>query len=189
MGKDNRVTQSEKHLMKELFKQGKSVVQIAIQMDRNEITVRRHLQDEIKAALKDKHNAMVGQKFGKLTVIEFDHTENHRKYWKCKCDCGNIKIARQEHLKEGKVKSCGCIRRGRSQTIAKVKTTPVKVKKQDQTKGRGHFGLFCQDIVLKGDYTEEKRKLYGEVKEYKMSKEELAEYLSKMSTREVTRRK
>ena len=34
MGKDNRVTQSEKHLMKELFKQGKSVVQIAIQMDR-----------------------------------------------------------------------------------------------------------------------------------------------------------
>ena len=73
MGKDNRVTQSEKHLMRELFKQGKSVVQIAIQMDRNEITVRRHLQDEIKAALKDKHNAMVGQKFGKLTVIEFDH--------------------------------------------------------------------------------------------------------------------
>lgn len=189
MGKDNRVTQSEKHLMKELFKQGKSVVQIAIQMDRNEITVRRHLKDEITASLKEKHNAMIGQKFGKLTVIEFDHTENHRKYWKCKCDCGNIKIARQEHLKEGKVKSCGCIRRGRPQTIAKVKVAPVKAKKQDNPRGRGHFGLFTQDIVLKGDYTEEKNKLYGEVKEYKMSKEELAEYLSKMSTREVTRRK
>ena len=70
MGKDNRVTQSEKHLMKELFKQGKSVVQIAIQMDRNEITVRRHLKDEITASLKEKHNAMIGQKFGNRVICD-----------------------------------------------------------------------------------------------------------------------
>ena len=62
MGKDKRVTQSEKHLMKELFKQGKSVVQIAIQMDRNEITVRRHLKDEITASLKGRDYGIIKRK-------------------------------------------------------------------------------------------------------------------------------
>ena len=42
MGKDNRVTQSEKHLMRELFKQGKSITEISIQMDRNELIKRRN---------------------------------------------------------------------------------------------------------------------------------------------------
>lgn len=29
--------------------------------------------------------------------------------WLCKCDCGNSKIARGSHLKEGDIKSCGCL--------------------------------------------------------------------------------
>ena len=189
MGKDNRVTQSEKHLMRELFKQGKSITEISIQMDRNELTIRRHLKDEIKAAVKQKHDSMIGRKFGKLTVLEYDHTENNRKYWKCECECGNTKRVKHGHLTEGKVKSCGCIKRGRPKLQATVKMKEVKPKKKPNSKGRGVFGLVPYEIELKGDYTEEKRKLYSEVKEYKMSKEELAEYLRTMGSREVTRRK
>ena len=183
-----RLSDLEKRKIKRLHSKGYSILAISNELNRSDWTIKKYI-NEMQLTKPKKIMDLTGERYGKLVVLELDHIERSIKYWKCKCDCGNIKIARQEHLKEGKVKSCGCIRRGRLQTIAKVKVAPVKAKKQDNPRGRGHFGLFTQDIVLKGDYTEEKNKLYGEVKEYKMSKEELAEYLSKMSTREVTRRK
>ena len=30
-------------------------------------------------------------------------------YWLCKCECGNITEVASNHLKNGNVKSCGCI--------------------------------------------------------------------------------
>jgi hypothetical protein len=53
---------------------------------------------------------LVGKRFGKLTVI----AECGRKYgavlWHCQCDCGNYKDAISEELKNGHVKSCGCLK-------------------------------------------------------------------------------
>ena len=49
-----------------------------------------------------------GKRFYRLRVISFDHLNGKRAYWKCKCDCGNIKVVRSDHLKDGHVKSCGC---------------------------------------------------------------------------------
>lgn len=54
---------------------------------------------------------LIGQKFGRLTVIE--QSKNDRlgnRQWLCKCDCGNTKIIRTHDLKTGKVQSCGCLR-------------------------------------------------------------------------------
>lgn len=53
---------------------------------------------------------MIGNKFGKLTVIEELKTrsKNGHKLYKCLCDCGNIKIVRGDTLKNGKSQSCGC---------------------------------------------------------------------------------
>ena len=31
---------------------------------------------------------LVGQKFGRLTVVKFSHVRDSRTYWLCKCDCG-----------------------------------------------------------------------------------------------------
>lgn len=62
-----------------------------------------------KAKLKD----LVGERFGKLVVIEYSHKKNNLHYWKCKCDCGNEKIAGGKSLKSGNTKSCGCIPRKR----------------------------------------------------------------------------
>lgn len=53
-----------------------------------------------------------GQRFGFLTVLELDKqkSNSNRKYWICKCDCGNIKSIRGDALKSKKqpTVSCGC---------------------------------------------------------------------------------
>lgn len=52
----------------------------------------------------------VGDKFNYLTIIKESsrRAANGGKYWICKCDCGNIKEVRGDHLKSGHTKSCGC---------------------------------------------------------------------------------
>ena len=52
-----------------------------------------------------------GQVFGKLTILEYDHTSKHNhRYWKCLCDCGNSKVLSVSEVMSGKVKSCGCLK-------------------------------------------------------------------------------
>ena len=50
---------------------------------------------------------LTGNRYGRLTVVGRD---NGRKltYWNCRCDCGNLVSVRGDHLKEGRVHSCGC---------------------------------------------------------------------------------
>lgn len=55
---------------------------------------------------------LVGQQFGKLTVVAEhpDRYKNGAKKWICKCDCGNETIVRTDNLRSGHATSCGCIR-------------------------------------------------------------------------------
>jgi len=53
---------------------------------------------------------IVGNKYGKLTVVSQEPSVNHRSIWKCVCECGKEKIAKGHDLKNGHVKSCGCTR-------------------------------------------------------------------------------
>ena len=56
---------------------------------------RRHLDD------------FLGRRFGKLTVLELDHTDKHRNsYWLCECDCGNTRIVSRQNLLNGAVTCC-----------------------------------------------------------------------------------
>ena len=72
----------------------------------------------------NKGQALVGQKFGKLTVIKFLGTNNYGKHeYECLCDCGNTTIVVGQHLKNGNTKSCGCIKQEKSvgeQQIEKI---------------------------------------------------------------------
>ena len=55
---------------------------------------------------------ITGNKYGRLTVIEFSYMKGTKSYWKCKCDCGNECIVRKDCLnrKDNRgVKSCGCL--------------------------------------------------------------------------------
>ena len=49
---------------------------------------------------------LTGNKYGKLTVIEFNHTDSHRKsHWLCKCQCGNHIVVRMDNFHDNK--DCG----------------------------------------------------------------------------------
>lgn len=50
----------------------------------------------------------IGNRYGRLTVIEKAIIDN-KVFWKCKCECGNIKYVRGSQLRLGRVKSCGCV--------------------------------------------------------------------------------
>lgn len=75
----------------------------------------------------DKKNGinMLNQVFGRLTVIERcdRKSSNGQYYWKCKCECGNIKDVRGDALREGKTLSCGCysIQRTRETAESRIK--------------------------------------------------------------------
>lgn len=51
-----------------------------------------------------------GNKFGRLTAIEYSHTGKHnRRYFRFKCECGNETIITAEAAISGNTKSCGCL--------------------------------------------------------------------------------
>ena len=56
---------------------------------------------------------LTGQKFNMLKVLEYSHTRDRNKYWKCLCDCGNATIVPTSSLKRKTrpTKSCGCLQR------------------------------------------------------------------------------
>lgn len=51
---------------------------------------------------------LTGQRFGKLTAISVAH-RNGGVHWNCQCDCGGTKVVYGPKLKQGGVKSCGCL--------------------------------------------------------------------------------
>jgi hypothetical protein len=58
---------------------------------------------------------LIGQKFGKITVIDFAGVDkrpgNIVSMWACKCDCGKNIITLGKYLTRGETKSCGCFDR------------------------------------------------------------------------------
>lgn len=59
-----------------------------------------------------KRKDLTDQKFGRLTVIEFSHSDSYRRaYWLCECECGEKVKVRAESLKSGHTTSCGCYHR------------------------------------------------------------------------------
>lgn len=70
-----------------------------------------------KAGLRNRID-ISGQKFGKLTVINYSHSvptirngvkKQSTAYWNCICDCGNKSTVRGADLKGRHIKSCGCL--------------------------------------------------------------------------------
>ncbi len=54
----------------------------------------------------------IGQKFGRLTVMEpvFKRDSNKTFKWRCLCECGNSCEVRLNGLVTGRTKSCGCLK-------------------------------------------------------------------------------
>jgi len=56
---------------------------------------------------------ILGQKFGRLLVLEehSERTPNGHKKYVCQCDCGGTHITSGESIRRGSSKSCGCLRK------------------------------------------------------------------------------
>lgn len=68
-----------------------------------------------------KYLIEIGQRFGKLTVIEKikpNETSNQSQYL-CRCDCGREKVSRPNRLFAGVTSSCGCFNRERMRQLGK----------------------------------------------------------------------
>ena len=51
---------------------------------------------------------MIGNKYGRLTVLERVDLDNKIPMLRCMCDCGNEVIVSARNLRDGQTKSCGC---------------------------------------------------------------------------------
>lgn len=55
---------------------------------------------------------MTGDKYGRVTVVSYvGASEDRRALWLCSCECGRTFITRGKDLRQGKVNSCGCVRK------------------------------------------------------------------------------
>ena len=70
---------------------------------------------------------LVGQKFGRLTVLEkvADKIDlksgKHKSQFLCQCDCGNQKVVLGSALTQGTIRSCGCLHRETASIVGKKK--------------------------------------------------------------------
>lgn len=81
----------------------------------------------VRNCTRNKHSDLVGQKFGRLTVIEQLPEQNRRTMWKCVCECGKEKTGQGTLLVSGKLRSCGCL---------KDELTAKRFTKHGATRGR-----------------------------------------------------
>lgn len=59
---------------------------------------------------------IIGERFGRLTILEYSYTNKHKKrVYTCLCDCGNVKNIVYSSLSSGHTKSCGCLKNEKSQ--------------------------------------------------------------------------
>lgn len=56
----------------------------------------------------------IGNKYGRLIVIEKTSSKDNRACWLCQCECGNQIIVAGKLLRNGHVQSCGCLKRDKT---------------------------------------------------------------------------
>jgi hypothetical protein len=83
-------------------------------------------RDRVIEVGKSKLINLVGMKFGRLTVIERTdkpktvNSERHEAYWLCVCECGKNTVVKGAALRQGLIKSCGCLLKEVSSEIGKT---------------------------------------------------------------------
>ncbi len=66
-------------------------------------------------------NDIVGQKFGKLLVLNYtDEYRSGNRMYNCQCDCGTIKLISRSNLLSGHTLSCGCINSKGEEKISQI---------------------------------------------------------------------
>lgn len=51
---------------------------------------------------------IIGERYGRFTVLAVDYSLGSRR-WKCRCDCGEIRVLETGNIRSGNSRSCGCL--------------------------------------------------------------------------------
>lgn len=106
---------------------------------------------------------LTGQRFGKLTVLErapsvVQPSGQTKTRWKCVCDCGNEVIVRQNELRTGDTKSCGCTKRNLKHDLTGKQFGHLTVIRpcntEENVSGRTRYICLCdcgKEIVRRAD--------------------------------------
>lgn len=108
--------------------------------------------------MQAKHSDLIGQRFGRLTVVAFygvvDRYGKKKRIWSCECDCGQKTNLATSQLTATYKKSCGCIRR--EQTIRNFTTHGHAGKGRQSTEYKIWSGMLkrCKNTndIRYGDY-------------------------------------
>lgn len=76
---------------------------------------------------KTRTKSLVGQRFGRLQVIDKIFVNNRTKYV-CLCDCGNMVTISRASLIQNGTKSCGCLQKDKLKELYVDGTAPCKLK-------------------------------------------------------------
>ena len=97
----------------------------------------------------------LGNKYGRLTVVEPVGIERTHMTWQCVCDCGKTTTVRGAQLRNGNTKSCGCFNldriRQRSTTHGLTGTLAYTMFSAAKARARKEglsFDLSPKDIVI-----------------------------------------
>lgn len=67
----------------------------------------------LHSVLGSKPVSLIGNRYGFLTVIRKAQSVSERSeyntYWECICDCGKERIVKENNLRSGHTRSCGCL--------------------------------------------------------------------------------
>lgn len=94
---------------------------------------------------------LTGNTYGRLTVLGDvgKRTKNGKVLWHCLCECGRVTFVRGDHLKNGKVSSCGCLdtekKHERFKDLTSTETDNFKViDRAYSQKGRVYWNCICK---------------------------------------------
>lgn len=73
------------------------------------------------------YDKLIGKKYGRLTILKYIYKGRHKAYFLCQCECGNKKVIEATSVKNGYVKSCGCLHQEQLK-IQKPRTTHGKCR-------------------------------------------------------------
>lgn len=98
---------------------------------------------------------LIGQKFGKLTVVSLIGV-SPRKYL-CKCECGGQAIVQSGNLKDGHTQSCGCISSlGQEKINSYLSINKIHFKPEYSTVIIGFDGLARYDFAILNEHNDAK---------------------------------
>lgn len=74
---------------------------------------------------------LTGQRFGRLVAIRRIGTRRTFALWVCACDCGAAHEVTSHGLRQGLVRSCGCLRRDHAASVSHLASAARRLQRQE----------------------------------------------------------